>query len=87
MAYLEKVCEVFGLKKYMRFNSKVTGTIWNEETGKWTVKIGQAQPDGSIKEFEDTCDLLLQGTGVLSNPKMLDIPGIEKFKGKIIHTV
>jgi cation diffusion facilitator CzcD-associated flavoprotein CzcO len=86
MDYLEKVCECFGLKKYMRFNSKVTGASWNEDSGQWTLKISQTQPDESIKEWEDICDLLLHCTGVLSHPKMPTIPGLDKFEGKLMHT-
>ncbi|KAG0648197.1 FAD-binding monooxygenase moxY [Hyphodiscus hymeniophilus] len=86
MAYLEKVCDCFGLRKYMQFNSEVTGAFWNEGTGKWTVRVSQTQTDGSVRDFEDTCDLLLQGTGVLSHPKLPNIPGLDKFKGKIMHT-
>jgi cation diffusion facilitator CzcD-associated flavoprotein CzcO len=83
MAYLEKVCKCFDLKKYMQFESKVLGAHWNEQAGKWTVQISQKQSDGSTSEFEDTCDLLLQCTGVLSFPKLPNIPGLENFKGKV----
>ena len=86
MAYLEKVCECFDLKKYMRFNSTVTSTIWNEATGKWSVRVRQTQADGSTKDIEDVCDLLLHCTGVLGHPKMPNIPGLDRFKGKVIHT-
>ncbi|RAL65936.1 hypothetical protein DID88_005597 [Monilinia fructigena] len=36
--------------------------------------------------FEETCDLLLHATGILNNFKWPDIKGIEKFKGRVIHT-
>ncbi|KAJ9636220.1 hypothetical protein H2204_005492, partial [Knufia peltigerae] len=44
--YLEKVVDVFDLRKYMRFKSRITGSHWNEETGKWTVRILRTGPDG-----------------------------------------
>ncbi|EXJ86699.1 hypothetical protein A1O3_03652 [Capronia epimyces CBS 606.96] len=84
--YLEKVVDVFGLRKYMHFNHRVLGSYWNEKEGKWTVKIAQTRPDGTEHEFEDTCDLLLQCTGVLSRPKLPKIEGLNTFKGKVIHT-
>lgn len=83
MAYLERVCNCFDLKKYVQLESKVLGACWNDEAGKWTVRISQMQIDGTNREFEDTCDLLLQCTGVLSFPKLPSIPGLEKFKGKV----
>ena len=83
MAYLEKVCQCFGLNKYMQFESEVLGAQWNEQAGKWTVQIRQNLNDGSTKTFEDTCDLLLQCTGTLGFPKLPNIPGLDKFKGKV----
>jgi cation diffusion facilitator CzcD-associated flavoprotein CzcO len=66
----------------MHFNSKIAGSYWDENAGKWTVKVIQTMPDGQIREFEDTCDVLLQCTGVLSTPKLPDVEGLETFKGK-----
>ncbi|KAI9733512.1 MAG: hypothetical protein M1818_007260 [Claussenomyces sp. TS43310] len=86
MAYLEKVCKCFSLKKYMNFESEVLGAQWNEQDGKWIVRILQKQNDGSMREIQDTCDLLLQCTGVLSFPKFPNVPGLQTFKGKVIHT-
>ncbi|KAH8705823.1 hypothetical protein BGW36DRAFT_18418 [Talaromyces proteolyticus] len=84
--YLEKVVNVFNLRKYMLFNSEVMGCHWNEVQGIWTVKIVQTLPDGTQREIQDTCDLLLQCTGVLSRPKLPKIEGLDRFKGKIYHT-
>ena len=68
--YLDKVCETFGLRKYMTFNTAVTGCYWNEEKGQWKVKLRQERPGEEPREFEDHCDLLLQGTGILNNYKV-----------------
>ncbi len=67
----------------MHFESEVTAAQWDEQTGKWTVQIRQKQADGSTKVFEDTCDLLLQCTGLLGFPKFPNIPGLDTFKGKV----
>ncbi|KAI9642092.1 hypothetical protein NHQ30_009963 [Ciborinia camelliae] len=83
--YLDKVCGTFDLRKYMTFNTEVIGCLWDEETGKWTVKMKQTSESGE-KVFEETCDLLLHATGILNKFKFPDIKGIEKFKGKVIHT-
>ncbi|OQO13068.1 putative sterigmatocystin biosynthesis monooxygenase stcW [Cryoendolithus antarcticus] len=85
--YLEKVVSTFDLRKYMTFNTEVTGCFWNEEKGQWLVKLRQTKPGQEPREFEDTCDLLLHGTGILNNFKWPDIPGLkDKFKGKVVHT-
>nr|POE51571.1 putative sterigmatocystin biosynthesis monooxygenase stcw [Quercus suber] len=68
--YLDKVCNTFDLRKYMHFRSEVVGCYWNEEKGQWRVKIRETQPGTEPREFEDHCDLLLHGTGILNNFKV-----------------
>ncbi|PMD35399.1 flavin-binding monooxygenase-like protein [Hyaloscypha variabilis F] len=84
--YLDKVCETFDLRKYMTFNTEIIGCYWNEDTGQWTVKLRQNTPGSPPKEFEEKCDLLLHATGILNNFKWPEIEGLEKFKGKVVHT-
>lgn len=85
--YLDKVCEVFGLRKYMNFNTEVIGCYWNESKGQWNVKLRETKPGQQPREFEDYCDMLLHGTGILNNFKWPDIPGLkDKFKGRVMHT-
>lgn len=85
--YLEKVVATFDLRKYMTFNTEVVGCYWNEEKGQWKVKLRQQAPGQQPREFEEHCDLLLHGTGILNNFKWPDIPGLkDKFKGKVVHT-
>lgn len=83
--YLDKVCEVFDLRKYMNFNTEVIGCYWNEEGGQWTVKLRKAKPGSEPKEFEEKCDLLLHATGILNNFKWPEIEGLDSFKGKVVR--
>ena len=48
----------------MNFDTKVVGCYWQEDDGQWLVKIEQTGADGQVTEIEETCDLLLYGTGV-----------------------
>ncbi|PVH89057.1 flavin-binding monooxygenase-like protein [Cadophora sp. DSE1049] len=84
--YLDKVCEVFDLREYMTFNTVVVGCYWNEEEGQWTVKLRQTTPGSAPREFEEKCDLLLHATGILNNFKWPEIEGLNKFKGRVVHT-
>ena len=85
-SYLDRVCNCFDLRKYMSFNTEVIGCFWNANDGKWTVKLRQTTPGQKPREFEDTCDLLLHGTGALNNFKWPDVEGLGTFKGKVIRT-
>lgn len=85
-AYLDKVCNTFDLRKYMKFNTEVVGCEWQDDLGKWKVKLREHTGGQEPKEFEDTCDLLLHATGILNNFKWPELSGMDKFKGRIVHT-
>jgi cation diffusion facilitator CzcD-associated flavoprotein CzcO len=70
----------------MEFNTEVIRASWSDSTSTWTLQMRRTDASGIVTEFTDECDILLHATGVLNNYKWPTIPGIEKFKGKIIHT-
>lgn len=84
--YLDRVAKTWDLRKYMTFSTEVVSCQWVEVTSTWKVVLQRTSSSGQIIRFEDECDVLLQATGVLNKPKLPAIQGIEKFKGKLIHT-
>ena len=76
--YASHVADTYDLRRLMRFDSVVEGAVWDAENEHWTVNIA----GGERINARD----LLTATGFLSQPKMPDIPGIETFAGKVIHT-
>ena len=85
-SYLDKICNTFDLRKYMQFDTEVVACDWQDDVGKWKVKLRSHVKGQEPREFEDTCDLLLHATGILNNFKMPNIPGMDKFKGRVVHT-
>lgn len=85
-AYLDKICEVFDLRRYMTFKTQVVKAEWHDDVGKWKVKLRQTRPDGSVKEFDDEGDALMYATGVLNDFQWPGIEGLEGFKGRLVHT-
>lgn len=59
--YFKDVSTKFGLEKYVKFNTTVESATWNEEKGQWILSLIDA--DG--KQFEDYCEVLVNGSGVL----------------------
>ncbi|KIW80202.1 hypothetical protein Z517_06817 [Fonsecaea pedrosoi CBS 271.37] len=84
--YLDRVCRVWDLRKYMQFNCRVIEATWNEGLGKWMLKVEQTYSDESTCVLEDECDVLIQATGMLNNPKLPEIQGLGSFKGRVVHT-
>jgi cation diffusion facilitator CzcD-associated flavoprotein CzcO len=58
---MHDVVERHDLRKYMKLSHTVTGAYWSDDEGLWHVQI--TGPDGT--KFEDTCNLLVNGGGIL----------------------
>ena len=76
--YAAHVADKYDLKRHMRFNATVSGARFDEDAGVWDVDLA----DGTTVRAR----YLVAATGFLSQPKMPDIPGIEDFAGKVVHT-
>lgn len=83
---MAKVVKKLDLEKYMTFNSRVIEARFDDNKGTWYVKIEQTASDGSKKTFTDDCDLLLGAVGILDRWEYPKIPGLESFKGRVIHS-
>jgi cation diffusion facilitator CzcD-associated flavoprotein CzcO len=76
--YAAHVADKYGLRELMRFDTIVDGAQWDEDARRWEIRI--AGGDTVFARY------LLTATGFLSQPHTPDIPGIESFAGRIIHT-
>lgn len=92
VSYIDTVIEKLELAKYIHVNHQIAGCVWDEERGKWKVRVQRVKPkkDWSsteplevLSEFEDECDVLLQATGILNRWDYPDIKGLWDFKGKV----
>ncbi|KAF5023649.1 hypothetical protein F66182_4294 [Fusarium sp. NRRL 66182] len=80
-AYIKRTADKYGLAEHVQFQSKVTQATWDELLGKWSVKIWH-----DSEEKRDECDILIDGSGFLNNWHWPDIPGLDDFKGEMVHT-
>ena len=56
-----------------------------ESSGEWKVMIKDIDsPEGKI--IEHTCDIFINANGYYNDWKWPNIPGIDDYKGKLIHT-
>jgi cation diffusion facilitator CzcD-associated flavoprotein CzcO len=67
-------------------NHELVHTKYDEPLGKWNIRIRRSVPDSDPEEFEDTADIVFNCTGCLSRWKWPDIPGLDNFKGRLLHT-
>ncbi|KAF5226916.1 hypothetical protein FANTH_14940, partial [Fusarium anthophilum] len=59
--YIKKTTKKYNLDKRVQFQSNVISSIWDDQKGKWKLKVNQ---NGTI--VEDEADVLVNGTGLLS---------------------
>jgi cation diffusion facilitator CzcD-associated flavoprotein CzcO len=76
-AYLQKCARDFGLLPHVRFQHDVTRMDWQEKSGEWVVQTSQG-------EFR--ARHVVGGFGVLSDPEIPRVNGIENFKGQVFHS-
>ncbi|KAF3769538.1 FAD/NAD(P)-binding domain-containing protein [Cryphonectria parasitica EP155] len=82
LSYFHQCVEKYDLRKYMSFRHKVTGCDWSSEAKKWTLAVDN---DGQRKVYEASFVVLGTGYYDYENPLPAVIPGLENFKGKIVH--
>lgn len=77
LAYANFVADRHELRQDISFNTRVTSAVWNEKAGFWDVITDRGD------HYEAT--YCVMATGPLSVPKDPDIPGIDKFKGRLLR--
>ncbi|MGW0044795.1 flavin-containing monooxygenase [Rhodococcus sp. NPDC003348] len=78
LAYLEHVADRFDLRGAYDFLTRVTSTVWNEESARWTVTTDTGKTM--------TARYCIMATGVLSATNRPDIAGRDSFTGETYHT-
>ncbi|RMF14106.1 MAG: NAD(P)/FAD-dependent oxidoreductase [Candidatus Dadabacteria bacterium] len=77
-AYAHHCAEKYGVKPHMRFGVEVRRAEFDERYDLWRLYAA----DGRVW----TARFLIGATGGLIHPKMPDIPGLENFGGKLMHS-
>ncbi len=77
-AYAEHVANKYDLRRHMQFNLSVDNSSFDEKNKIWTINLNNGETY--------TSRILILATGFLSQPKKPNIPGLESFNGKVIHT-
>ena len=78
LAYANHVADRFDLRPDIQFDTRVERAEFDERSGTWSVTTS----DGKTV----TAKFVVLATGCLSNARMPDIKGLDRFKGKVYHT-
>jgi cation diffusion facilitator CzcD-associated flavoprotein CzcO len=76
-AYLRSCLDRFGLRPHVRTGTAVESAEWNDTDQRWHV---------TTTAGAWTAQFLVSAVGPLTEPKLPDVPGIDRFTGKIMHS-
>ncbi|KAK0620175.1 monooxygenase [Immersiella caudata] len=82
-AYLRNVAAKYDLIDKISFNTSVEKCEWVEEKGRWRMTVrDNASGHPSVHEAQ----FVFSGVGLFSKPRIPEIPGLDSFKGPVVHT-
>lgn len=84
LAYLEETARQFGVDRHIRYRERAGRACWSSENAVWTVDVDRG-PDLPPRQY--TCGFLYLCAGYYNyeHGYTPDFPGVERFKGRIVH--
>lgn len=78
LRYINHVADRFDLRKDILLNTRMTRSAYDEARARWTIDTADGQ--------QWDCQYLVMCVGQLSTTKAPDYPGLDSFRGRIIHS-
>ncbi len=87
-AYMQRVAREHGLLPHLRLGRRITAAQFDADTGLWHVSTCSSQDGGQGGGQVQTLQarFLVCSTGPLSQPRWPDIPGLDDFAGRRLHS-
>jgi 4-hydroxyacetophenone monooxygenase len=80
--YLDRLSRDWDIRRLIRFSTTVSSAKWDADSQSWVVEL--TRPDGAKETLAG--NVLISAVGAFGNPKMPDIPGLEGFERRVLHT-
>jgi cation diffusion facilitator CzcD-associated flavoprotein CzcO len=78
LAYLEHCAAKYGLLAHCRFGDAVERARWDESAAEWTLELASGRTQRA--------DVLVSAVGLFNDVAMPDIPGLDAFAGRLLHS-
>lgn len=88
LQYLRDVTDRYGLAEHIRFDTEVTGAVWDGAASQWRVRVRPTAVGGAdtTADEELTACAVICAVGQFSAPVIPDINGANLFRGPSRHT-
>jgi len=84
LKYMGEVIEENGLEKHIRYHHKITRASWSSEKNLWTIEAFRGDTNEPVR-FTANFLYMCQGYYRHSEGYTPDWPGMDTYKGKIVH--
>ncbi|KAG2414586.1 hypothetical protein HFD88_003777 [Aspergillus terreus] len=82
-AYCRTVADQYNIPRHVRFRSTVQEAAFDELSGTWLVTVLD-QRSGRV--YQRRARVLISAVGALSVPRDCEVPGVEKYQGRVFHS-
>lgn len=82
-AYFRTVADQYNIMPHVRFQSTVEEAVWDDESSTWLVTV---KNQNTKETYTVRSKALVSAVGSLSVPNPCDIPGVDRFQGKLFHS-
>ncbi|KAL4784190.1 hypothetical protein BJX76DRAFT_347993 [Aspergillus varians] len=81
--YFYEVANRYRVLEHVVCQTEWEGAAWQESSQTWIVRMRDLV-SGTV--FRHECKILVSAVGALVNPNPFDLPGVDSFRGEIVHT-
>ncbi|RAH64217.1 flavin-containing monooxygenase [Aspergillus aculeatinus CBS 121060] len=81
--YISDVARTYGVNRQFVGNVEWKCATWKEDTETWLLQFEDLQTG---RHFTQACRILISAVGGVVNPHPFTMPGVETFRGPIVHT-
>ncbi|KAK3068050.1 hypothetical protein LTR53_014669 [Teratosphaeriaceae sp. CCFEE 6253] len=81
--YFNSFAAKYRLHKYVKTRHQVSASTWDDSDSRWHVTVKDLQTG---QDVHDSCDILINASGILNNWRWPAIPGLHDFQGPLLHT-
>ncbi|OAG43054.1 hypothetical protein AYO21_02673 [Fonsecaea monophora] len=83
LQYMNDTVDKFELRPFFHLGIECLGGKWHEDRNEWEVFLKDHKTDMTYSRF---ATILISAVGALSTPKTPNFPGMDKFRGPMVHT-